>query len=1045
MAQREAKITQEAPIKTRQDVLDAVNEGQKLEPETIERAMGSLPKNAGFVDLGDGKGLTPVEETPDGRIIQRLARADEDTTSLAGGVLADHYGSGDFQTIANKFAQENGTGRIQVDTKPGVVPETRAVKGGNWRILVPQDTDPVEFFHELALHVETKDGHTLLGDLLPHNDTTNQTLADHIVEKGVPTLKSLETEGGPSYSGTAQTEGNFVQPPNLPTDTAQSPGIIARTASLAQRMPDAVARAFKTIPGTIRSVAKEAPEAMPPLRSLVGSRVFGRVMVNLARRGIEAIYSKDPAAWENFKAAMRVTNFRGKANQYMDYARAIDKMTDKEILDPNGFLQGERGAIGLLKNEIQGTKRFPGDFASAAEKLYDDGAASALRTYLVDVYRKAAAAVPKNTDPSIFDVKKFVADPRFLRGVEIWNNFIGKHANEAYDILHPPTKAQFPRETGAYGWYPFVALGEQGERVRTGSSGQMGPYVAGQQSFFRSGLHDIYDTSDDALARSVGTQWGAAMNVKVLDLLQRNGWIQAKSDTQNPVEVRPDGSRWMTVNGRLLPAGGEIEVSTPSGGKRTAVMPAFLQTALQDILDPRYRGSPETALTKIGSILNRIQLTGLGDVTSHSVNEVAALTGAIPEVGDKKSTMPVRILKNLPGVKIANVFYQVVHGMTDPNYWTRPENTQAITEMAKAGALPSRFLSQGAHTGLGGFLFGEHGSDIVGRVMLWKAAKEMNPRATSEQLVNFTNRMGSYVPELQSAVGKWATRTGIGPFYVAGSQMLKNSIDAWTSTGKMPTESQTGGPALQAKLINQLNGGAMGAVAMWTAAYMASTGKPPWEDPDSKLFLMPVPDEWANTAVGHALWPYTEKVGERHFIHMAYLINPLLARGGKILPIEALYNTITRDGNIGQAAGRAIANSATQMIHPVSGPGIHALTSIFGFSPGMYDIVDERGNLRPQWFTTGARASANPIRLAGNMASGVLEGINPSSQSLAQNAWGKYAGDRTGYEKTMAVLIHLIPVLSSVFQSSNPDLERRGLQRQATAVEKAEAKAAAAQ
>lgn len=1019
---------QSAEIKSKGQAIDALNSGVRLHPAIMEKFFGDLPENAGYVDTGDGKGLRPAEQTPDGRIIQRLPSADEDTTALASGMLKDHYGADDYQTIANKFMEENGTGKIVVSKKDGVVPETRAVKGGNWRVLVPPDTDPVEFFHELAMHVKTRDGQTLLGDLLPHDDSTNQQLADLIVEKGVPTFKTME-EGQPSYSGTQQPTKNYIQPPNIPSETAQNPGVIATLKGMADRgLTKAVSVATKSPAGTLAGVAKAIPPVIADVRSLISSKTYGRTMTYIAKRAINNLYD-DETAWEKFKTAKLVDNLRAKAAEYNGYANAIRGMSPEELLDRNGQIPD---LIGLLKDEIQGTKRFPDEtFATEAQSLFDKGRAPELKSFLSDVYRKAAAAVPKETDPEIFDVNSFMADPRFLDANAIFNKYHGNLFEDAFNTLHPYEKARAPRTRGEYGYFPAIATGEAGEPVRSGPPSNIGPYVAGQRPYYRSGLHDVYDTSDDALTRSAANAQAAMMKYRIIDRLQREGWIQTLSRGANPVIDHPDGTKWINVNGKEFPASQAVQIVTQAGGGRSAVMPKFLHDALTPILDPRFGGSPENILGRVGRIITRIQLAGIGDFVSHSVNEAAAITGAIP-------MLKGGILANLPGTKLANAVFQVVRGMADKDFWDDPGNVQIALDMAKNGELPSRFLAADAHSGLSRFLWGEHGSDIVGRVMLRKAAMELNPSATPQQLFEYTKRMGTYIPELQSAVGHWSTRTGIGPFYVAGSQMLKNSIDAWTSLGKMPFDSQIGPDAIKAKAINQLNAGAIGAITMWTGAYVAATGKPPWEDPDSKLFDVPVPAEWADTMVGHALWRYTEKRGERHYINLAYLINPLLARGSKILPVEGTYSTLMRGGNLGQAVSRDAANAMTQVIHPVAGPAVHAVTAMAGFSPGIADWTDQRGNLMPQFYRTGAKASSNPVKFVGRALGGALEGLNPMSQGAYENAWGRYAGDRTGTEKLLAVMFHLIPVVNNIFQSANPALERKYTLQQRKAIEKNE-------
>jgi hypothetical protein len=1044
---------QQARIKTRGAAIDALNAGESLHPAVMDKFFGDLPPNAGYVDTGNGKGLTASERTPDGRVIQKLPRADPDTEALMVAAVQDHFGSDDFQKIADGFAQENGVGgKVLVGFKNGLVPETKTVKGGNWRLLLPKDASPEEnaahLTHELYWHVKTKDGHTVLGDMLPHNDSANQMLADKIVQEGVPSYNGIARPASP--------DENFAPSPPLPTPGGQSVPIMQKMAQMVgMGRGEAVAKAF---PGTIKSVAKHAgQEVFGDLRSLVGSQNLVRAMNFYAKREINDLYG-DETAYDKFRAAKISDNLKNKAAEYMDYSKQIKGMGDKDILSGKGDAPR---LLTLLEQEIQGTRLFPDDTLAATIKtMIDKGKAAEARDMMSDVYDRAAAAVPKRTDPTVFDSEAFMADPLFLKANDIYRKYLGHLSEEARAILG---KDDHSTHVGDFGHYPLVALGENGERVHSGpSGGKPGAFVAGRQEFFRSGLHDSYDPSEEALIKASASYYAAAQKKVLLDTLEKTGWQQPITAGNNPVITTPDGRRLIEINGVKHLASQPYEVATRAGGVRQAVTAKFMRDALEPILDPQYRGSSEEAMNKIGKLMTKIQLSGIGDAVTHSVSEAGTLTGNIPYI--KGKTTVGSVLGNLPGIKLGNVVRTAAQAMTD-KFWDDPQNVKEVTEMGQNGELPSRFLStQSAHGLLGNFLWGEHGSDIVGRVIMRRSAKEMNPdlastldqskaimadpTATPEMkdaaktaaakanqiLYDWTTKMGNYVPEFQGAIGRWASRTGVGPFHVAGTTMNRNAVQAWTSTGKMPFDSQTNAGAMKARAINQLNAGALGATALWTATYVAMTGKPPWQDPDSKLLEIPVPDSWKDTPLGRVLWAATTKRGQKNYINMGYFINPLLGRGARILPIEGTYSTLEHGGTLAQVFQKDLANFVTSRIQPYAGPAIHAATGAFGVEPALADVVDDRGRWRPQLYSTGAKASLNPLKTAANVAGGMAHGLNPSGGSLVDNAFGPKSAGRSDGEKAAAVIAHLFPPTAAIFQSANPEASRGYLKNQANAL-----------
>jgi len=153
------------------------------------------------------------------------------------------------------------------------------------------------------------------------------------------------------------------------------------------------------------------------------------------------------------------------------------------------------------------------------------------------------------------------------------------------------------------------------------------------------------------------------------------------------------------------------------------------------------------------------------------------------------------------------------------------------------------------------------------------------------------------------------------------------------------------------KSAQLLSSGIMGAVAWWVGLYHLQTGNWPWEDDKSRLLKLPFP-EWAKNIPGAERLYMNKKSGQWDDINMGFF-NPYLDRGLRAVGAPAAYQEAIEGGTPGQAieAG-TIQGANTFMGQFTTSPIIGMGEKLFGFSPYITSIRDERGQSRAQFYNT---------------------------------------------------------------------------------------------
>jgi hypothetical protein len=224
---------------------------------------------------------------------------------------------------------------------------------------------------------------------------------------------------------------------------------------------------------------------------------------------------------------------------------------------------------------------------------------------------------------------------------------------------------------------------------------------------------------------------------------------------------------------------------------------------------------------------------------------------------------------------------------------------------------------------------------------------------------NFVNQLGNYVWASQGSIERYLKKTGLTPFYTAGSTMWRNGVDAWLSTGPLTTKSPGNifgkeltpmQAALSFKIAQNFSSGLIGMVGTWAALYYAVTGKTPDKDKNARLFEIPIPESWKKSEAVKTIFYHG---GEWGNIGMGFA-NPLMVRGARALGIRGGYNALKAGGTIGQAIEHGEVDALNSVISPVTSSPILNVgaTAFTGSSFYIHSMRDPYGSPGVQTYKT---------------------------------------------------------------------------------------------
>jgi hypothetical protein len=532
----------------------------------------------------------------------------------------------------------------------------------------------------------------------------------------------------------------------------------------------------------------------------------------------------------------------------------------------------------------------------------------------------------------------------------------------------------------------------------------------------RAGL--IQTLVDEGLARKLGRSEAAGETIN----------IGGRTFTARTVQTGIDRQVFRDGKASYIPA-------------ERALIPDWLASELEPILDKKRFATPGL-VRRILDRVNQFALAGPADAVFHSTNILGSLVANTPYLG---AGFVEKTIGNTPITKLFTAAVKI--SSTDA---TSPEALNDLADMARKGMLGDRYASEtysktlAEQSGatlkrftLGPLLNGPKGLDVRARLVLYRLAKQINPKGSPIEQAKFVNQLGNYVHDLQGTVERRTKASGFSPFYTAGSTMLRNGINAWTGQGPMPKD-RSG-----LRVAQMLSGGAAGLVTMWALTHRAATGKWPWDDDRAKFLEIPVPSSVRESDFGRRMWgPDFEKDG---YVRFAYF-DPIVERGARALGIEGAANALMRGGTAGQAMEHGLQDTMNSAAEPfTTGPGVKASFILAtGKEPSISSLRDRyTGEFGPDFYPATETAAPGIPALAGR---GLEAALNTNSffQNAASAAGIAYrVGQRpeTKADAALRMLMDLaFPRLLSTAYSAQQ--HREAMKREGETIDRAVERAA---
>lgn len=737
----------------------------------------------------------------------------------------------------------------------------------------------------------------------------------------------------------------------------------------------------------IRNLSKlerTSPEAHKFALRAGGSRGQATVLLSLAANKIDKELKGSGITWPMVRAALVESRLRGIRERYLDFAQQSLDATDEDLADALGS-----GLMDVLKH-IEGRAGLDDTLAQRAAAMLEAEDFDSLRDFLGATFEIAADNVGRvnmGPDPNAFE--KLTAHPAFQKALDLYKNLIEEPIAESHSINEGVfSDALGPLDT----YYPLVAVKEEGGILHRLFSGTKYPYRKPKNiaNYFATGLAEHgYSLEMTDFADRIRAAIRINNKAALLSELDQQGLIKVLGRYENPGGA--GGSYQMMIDGEIVPAqlvdtGNDLLVVRDGETHRVpgarALIPNWIEKELRPIL------SKERIEAGMGAgLINKIiqaSLIGPMDLTWHSFNIIGTLVANTPFINSSFAGMTIG---NLPFTKLAAGLIEIAR--TDPS---TEESISDMTEMANLGLIPPRFGSAtysrryAELTGAklerlsgGPMLYGPMGLDVRARLVLWRAAKVMNPDATPTQLFKFVTQLGVYNRELESEIERWAKASRIAPFATAGATMLRNGINAWTGTGPKPVDGVTKKSAYW--LAQMLSGGAAGLIALWALTYKAYKKEWPWEDPEARLLQIPLNADHRNSKLGQIL--YGPDPTKTAYVNFAFF-SPLVSRGSRALGIAGAFDTRRLGGTLGQQGEYAQRDIYNSFIHPfTSGPLVRApFIFLTGNEPSLTSLRDTTGRFGPQFFPATVKAAPG-LSTVGRRAEEAVLNVNPFFKTAA--------------------------------------------------------------
>lgn len=842
---------------------------------------------------------------------------------------------------------------------------------------------------------------------------------------------------------------------SAPMLTDLASGIAKATGMIPKDDPDAVYENYSGLTGAAnvglgaeetkfaRNLGQTSRASIPTSRAAIRaassnaqSAAIMRASVPLMKKALEGSEFTLPEV----RLALVESRLRGLRDRWNRFAEEAKNLSDEEI--PEAF---DSHMLDLLKN-IEGRKDIPQDVAQTATALFEAKAFDTLREFLSDTFADAGSRVATVMDQDWFD--ETTKDPHVKNAIEIYKRTVEGPMGENHAINEGVfSNALGPLDT----YYPLIPLNEDGTSNVVGGHGKRRPYrgTKNQYNKFATGLAEHgYDVTPqafrDRLSSAIRTNNKAAMiqTIKSVGLLRVMGPREQSDGTfpwrgQTFVASKPQE----IGQARTLYKDGKV-IHVPA---QMAIMPEFLRREISTILEENYDPSTPTIMSKIMSLANTGSVKGPADFVFHMSNLLGTLIANTPFLSNSAGGKAL----SLPVIK---KFYAIGRLMNlDP---VSQASAEKLIRMSKMGLIPSRYASEtfskkfaeemGAEKtsfSLTPFLYGPKGFDIRARLLMYDLATEMNPTAPDEEVRAFVNQLGNYVPELQGEIERAMKNSAIAPFFTAGSQMLRNGVNAFLGTSPSITPGGGGGGSWKSAtgkagtIAWKLMAGALGTTAAWMLVYHAMTGKWPHKDERAKLFQIPVQaggsgwiDKYRHSKLGDQLWGKNNKIG---YINFGFF-NPIVSRGARALGIQNAFNEHAARGTPGQSLEAAGTEATQGLIQPFLGPIPRAAwVGITGKQPSLLSMRDRQGHVSPQFMPAIPEKTKPGLPSMGRRAVASVAQLNAFAENLGE-ATGMLNDEKgDNGNKWLRMLIDMFPLTTgAVSNSSNPYAHANALRAQ---------------
>lgn len=967
-------------------VANIVGEGPKFSPEQEQFYQTHRFEPEGIqgqravrreIPMGNAPDGMPVVQKPNGDIVKELQPASPGMAQTADAVLAEKYGTVDLQKIADKWRSENDIKEpVDVTVGKSQVAQTSVNSDGSINVTLSQDrATPLYLLHELEMHVAKPEGDNVAA-LMPHDDATNENLAEAVVSSGgAPPQKPPIGFAG---VGHPDSEGDYL---GRAADVNPSAAavVFGQRRTLAQSAADTFLR-------NLNALDEHLPEAAMAAREKASAPGTAHLASLGGNMRIQGILGGGRPDLELFHAAMNQGMQEGTRSLYLDLAKKAVDLPADEI---------KMGLPDAVIEPIQRNSAFSGiPIRKTLNGLIANGNIAGARMFLSDIFHKAADQVRDVEIPGYKSFADYEANaPGGRAAVAEYGRIFGPIFEKAQaqqdgvfrDPKYLPGGFYYPtgEPTGIPAW-----------KVGTG----VVPDLTNKQDFFHTGFAPKLDVTPEGFtARLQRILSSSARNTMIEQLKNSPLWTKVSDADLLPQDV-PNPSVRYTLPGRTVVKDGAFLREPP----QDYAMPAWLWDEIKPIIE---NPAPSAGLfRRVSTRLTGLNVTGPLEPAYHSYNLIGGAINYMPVVGDsllaKASATPIlgAVAKNawLAGKMI---------GLGKNPSEALPDYIPTLVRASEMGMLPKKIGSvtlskdladlSGAKktvTPFGPFLYGVDGLHARMMYLLTKSMDEI-PGMTKTDYAQAASHFGTYTSELASKVERALKAPGIAPFLTAGKTGLWNGLDVWLNAGRgAPLKPSTVLSPAVMRAAQNLSTGTAGLVIGWMLAYKAYRNKWPWEDDESRFLSIPVNDEDRNGWLAKQLWPDEDKTA---YVGWGFF-NPTVGRGANALGITGAFNTAVAHGNGMQIGEAALKQTLNSWLHPiVNSPPLRIGMAGAVQAEPQFQALSERGKPAVKLYQYPGRASTFG-GLVGNRLRAMAHAANPffgTGGELA--ATGRTEQDRT--------------------------------------------------